>query len=189
MMRKIHLLLTLFVLLLSACAAGASDTLSPSKNQDPVNLDGAQISNPVDPLAGDAPVPMGDLAIQQTPLPEAVMPLVYIAIQDLAQRLGVGLDEITVVHYEEVLWPDASLGCPQPGMDNAQVITQGLKIVFQFEEDTYSYHSDLKELVMLCLDDTETTGFVDKIDTTHKDGGPNETKDGDVIIMPPTERK
>ena len=179
----------LAALLLVACATGAPDTLKPSMNQDPANLGGAQISSPVDPSAGDTPVPGVDLVTLQTPLPEAVMPLVNIAIQDLAQRLDVSLDEITVVHIEEIEWSDASLGCPQPGMDFAQVITQGLEIVLQFEEDTYSYHSDLKELVMLCIDDTETTGSVDKVDTTVKDGGPNETKDDDVIIMPPTERK
>ena len=186
---KIKTLLLLAALLLTACATGASDSLSPPMNQDPANLGGAQISNPVDPSVGDAPVPMEDLATQQTPLPEAAMPLVSIAIQDLAQRLDVGLDEITVVHYEEVEWSDASLGCPQLGMDYAQVITQGSDIVLQFEETMYHYHSDLRELVVICMDETETTASADGIDTTVKDGGPNETKDDDVIIQLPTERK
>ncbi len=174
MMKKLHILLALLIFLVSACAGSAEPTLLPQ--------------NPP-PQQTATPVPMDDLATLQTPVPEAAMPLVNIAIQDLAQRLGVGLDEITVIHYEGVNWAYASLGCPQPGMDYAQVITQGFEIVLQYQEDTYSYHSDLKELVTLCRDDTETTGFVDKIESTVKDGGPNETKDDDVIIMPPTERK
>jgi len=119
-------------------------------NQDPANLGGAQISNPVDPSAGDAPIPGAYLVTHQTPVPEAAMPLVNTAIQDLAQRLCVGIDEITVVHYEEVDWPDVSLGCPQPGIDYAQVITPGYQIVLTLDEKGFNYHADKAGIILLC---------------------------------------
>ena len=147
---KIKTLLLLAALLLTACATDVSDALSPPKNQNPVNLGGSQIPNPVDPSIGDTPVPMEDLTTQQTSVPEAAIPLVNIAIQDLAQRLGVGLDEITVAHFEEVDWPDASLGCPQPGIDYGQVITPGYQIVLSSAEEGFNYHADKAGIILLC---------------------------------------
>ena len=176
MVKKLRLLL-LAALLLTACATGASDTLSPLTNQDPAILGGAQISNPLDPLAGDAPVPGVDLVTLQTPLPETVMPLVNIAIQDLAQRLGVGLDEITVVRYEEVIWPDASLGCPQPGMDYAQVITPGYLLILSREAEFYEYHTNLNQDFVLCEVNRVFNGKEKGLDFTLKDGGPNQPKE------------
>src|SRR5687767_2291521 len=43
-------------------------------------------------------------------------PMVEQAIKDLARRLALSLDQITLVSAEAVVWPDAGLGCPQPGM-------------------------------------------------------------------------
>ena len=151
MKKKLHLLL-LAALLLTACATGASETLSPPMNQDPTNHGGALSSTQANPSAADTPVPAEDLLTQQTPFPEAAMELVNITIQDLAQRLGVGLDEITVVHYEEVNWPDASLGCPLPGIDYAQVITPGYQILLKSDEDGFNYHADKEDIIILCED-------------------------------------
>jgi hypothetical protein len=45
--------------------------------------------------------------------------------------------EVTVVDYEEVDWPDSSLGCPQPDMAYAQVITPGYKVIVEAEGKQY----------------------------------------------------
>jgi hypothetical protein len=45
-------------------------------------------------------------------------------------------------------WRDASLGCPVKGMMYAQVITPGFKITLEFEEQTYSYHTDTSTRVV-----------------------------------------
>jgi hypothetical protein len=63
------------------------------------------------------------------------------AVADLAGRLGVDPREITVVSQEEVTWPDASLGCPEPGMLYAQVLTDGIRIVLESDGRRYDYHS------------------------------------------------
>ncbi len=67
--------------------------------------------------------------------------LVKWAQADLAERLGVSVDQIALVSFDAVRWRDSSLGCPQPGMMYAQVITPGYLIVLQVEEQQYEYHA------------------------------------------------
>jgi len=67
---------------------------------------------------------------------------------DLMQRLGVTEEAIVVKSIEEVQWRDASLGCPQPGMMYAQVITPGFQIVLEVEGQTYEYHTDQTRAVL-----------------------------------------
>lgn len=62
------------------------------------------------------------------------------AVDDLADRLGVSASSITVVATELVVWPDSSLGCPRPGMEYLQVLTDGFRILLQHDATTYSYH-------------------------------------------------
>ena len=51
-------------------------------------------------------------------------PLTQEAIDDLRVRLGEGAT-IDVVLYEDVVWRDGSLGCPQPGMAYTQALEDG----------------------------------------------------------------
>lgn len=64
------------------------------------------------------------------------------ARKDLAQRLMVPEASIEQVGpVEEVTWPDASLGCPEPGMIYAQVLTPGYRFKLQGGGQVYTYHS------------------------------------------------
>jgi hypothetical protein len=67
--------------------------------------------------------------------------VVALARQDLAERLDLPLEQIRVASIESVRWPDASLGCPQPGMAYGQVVTPGYRIVLEAGGQQYSYHS------------------------------------------------
>ena len=70
------------------------------------------------------------------------------AMSDLAQKLNIPLNEITASKVESVQWPDASLGCPQPGMMYAQVVTPGYRIVLSAQGQEYEYHADLSRAIM-----------------------------------------
>jgi hypothetical protein len=72
------------------------------------------------------------------------------ALDDLAQRLGIAKSSIRVIQAEAVEWPDASLGCPKPGMMYAQVITPGYRIVLQANGKRYEYHTGRGAAVVLC---------------------------------------
>jgi hypothetical protein len=69
---------------------------------------------------------------------------------DLAGRLGVPVEQVSVVSTEEVTWPDSSLGCPQPGMNYAQVLTEGTRTILSAGGRQYSYHSGPRRPPFLC---------------------------------------
>jgi hypothetical protein len=68
--------------------------------------------------------------------------VVQTAKQDLAKRLKVPERSIELVGpVEEVTWPDASLGCPEPGMLYAQVLTPGYRFKLQSGGKIFDYHA------------------------------------------------
>jgi len=70
-----------------------------------------------------------------------MQPLVEVAVNDLAETMGIEKEKIKVVSAKPVSWPDSSAGCPQPGMQYMQVITSGSQIVLKAENKLYHYHS------------------------------------------------
>jgi hypothetical protein len=91
-----------------------------------------------------------------TPPPEAEK-VVQLAIEDLAEQLSVGTAEIRLISVEAMEWSDASLGCPQPEMMYAQVITPGYKIVLEAQGEQYEYHTDAATNVILCQTEMQGT--------------------------------
>jgi hypothetical protein len=89
-----------------------------------------------------------------TPIPvspdPALQQIVMQAREDLAKRLGIGLDQIDLVELRSVIWPDKSLGCPQPGMEYLQVQQDGLLIRFRVAGRSYEYHSGGNRPPFLC---------------------------------------
>ena len=108
---------------------------------EPYAYHGAEDRPPFLCAPDQAPTPQSDPALQA---------LTKQATDDLAARLGVKATQIDVVEVKEVEWPDASLGCPEPGMMYAQVITPGYRIVLEAEGKTYEYHTDADRTVALC---------------------------------------
>lgn len=98
-----------------------------------------------EPSDGDTPQEMPEPGI---PNPEAYM--TDQARLALADRLGVDVETISVVSVEEREWSDAALGCAEPGQMYAQVITPGFEITLSVNGETYSYHSDMNGILVLC---------------------------------------
>ena len=73
-----------------------------------------------------------------------------VARQVAADALGVSPDAVTVLEIEAVEWRDASLGCPQPGMMYAQVITPGYRAAIEVEGEQYQVHMDANERGTIC---------------------------------------
>lgn len=88
--------------------------------------------------------------LSSAPIPGGAEPAVERAKEDLANRKGIDEEQITVISVEVVNWPDTSLGCPQPGMMYAQVITPGYRILLSYGGQTYQYHSDRGDHVVYC---------------------------------------
>lgn len=83
-------------------------------------------------------------------IPSGAEAAVEQAKADLAKRQGIDKEEIVVVEVDSVDWPDTSLGCPEPGMIYAQVITPGYKILLAYAQEIYEYHSDKCDYVVYC---------------------------------------
>jgi hypothetical protein len=82
--------------------------------------------------------------------PAGAEQVVQLAQEDLAQRLSLASKAIRLVSVEAVEWSDTSLGCPQPGMMYAQVITLGFRVVLEAKGKKHTYHTDRGRFVVLC---------------------------------------
>jgi hypothetical protein len=98
---------------------------------------------------------LGEESIQSTAsmLPEdereygALQSLVNLARVNLAQRLNVEPEAVAVQSIEEVEFPDASLGVPEPDRFYAQVLTPGYAINLAVDGQVYEYRASDERLV------------------------------------------
>ena len=58
---------------------------------------------------------------------------------DLAGRLKLPVEEITLIAAPATVWPDAALGMPEPGKMYAQVLTPGWTIILGVKNSRYLY--------------------------------------------------
>jgi hypothetical protein len=87
-----------------------------------------------------------------TQVPAAALEVVAAATSLLADELGVPASSIWLVEARPIQWSDASLGCPEPGMDYAQVITPGYMVTLGVGEEVYTLHTDLEGRAVFCPD-------------------------------------
>jgi hypothetical protein len=105
-------------------------------------------STTTSPAAGaPAPVrvPVGDAS--DTPITD-----VPELVDDLAGELNVSTDEVTIVTDDEVVWPDGSLGCPEPEVSYTMATVPGRRVVLESGGLTYTYHSSLDGGFFLCVE-------------------------------------
>ena len=128
-LRVLMSFLLLAGLLSAGCQANTVDA------EAPLEASSSPIAEPVTADSGDP---------QMTPSPPVdagLRNLIDKAINDLANRLSISAAEISLLEATSVVWPDASLGCPQPGMMYIQVPEDGLLIRLQAGDQVYEYHS------------------------------------------------
>ncbi len=91
---------------------------------------------------------------EQGDIDEGLRPFITEATDDLAARLAIDPADVEVLSAVLVTWPDASLGCPQPGMQYAQVLTDGSIIELGVGEGddmvVYRYHTGGSRGPFLC---------------------------------------
>jgi hypothetical protein len=99
------------------------------------------------------------------------------AVDDLLVRLGAGAT-IEVVLYEDVVWRDGSLGCPQPGMARTQALEDGYRIELTNGDIVYHYHGVTTGAPFLCEDPSES-GSVESQDSAPTETLPTVAPDND----------
>jgi hypothetical protein len=80
--------------------------------------------------------------------------LIEKAKEDLTQRLSISTIQINVVDAKEVIWSNSSLGCPQPGMLYAEVLTPGYLIRLNANDQDYEYHAGKGSAIFYCENPT-----------------------------------
>lgn len=107
-------------------------SLTALPTQEP-DKDGAQMAQPTLPLSTSG-----------------LESLIEQAKEDLAHRLSISIAQINLVEAKGVVWPDSSMGCPQPGMAYLQVPEDGALIVLQVNGINYEYHNGGNRGLFLC---------------------------------------
>ena len=73
------------------------------------------------------------------------------AKEDLAGSTGAGIDTMEVADFEEVVWPDASYGCPEPGMMYAQGTQPGYRLVLAVGDERFTFHGGPEKTPFQCM--------------------------------------
>lgn len=75
------------------------------------------------------------------------------ALSDLSTRVNrsVTLAQVESWNYQQSIYPSPALGCPQPGLAYADVVTSGFQFIITYGGTVYDYRvSDDKSIVVLC---------------------------------------
>lgn len=126
--------------------AESGESKNPPSNQIPP---AGSTATPVIPPAETTPLMPAYPGTEQS-IDPAMEPLIQMAKADLAKRLGAPEGEIEVLEARAVVWPDAGLGCPQPGMSYIQIPFDGGLIVLEVAGQEYNYHSGGNDGLFLC---------------------------------------
>lgn len=84
------------------------------------------------------------------PLDETAEKMVALVRQHLAGKLNLAADQIALSDLKPVVWRDAGLGCPKPGVDYIQMETPGYNITLEAQGKTYRYHTDQTRRFVQC---------------------------------------
>lgn len=116
----------LVVVVLAACAACGETPPATSPPAAPVPSTNPVTTGSPEDLRGDDP----DLS-----------PLAAAAVADLVERTDGEPEDVTVTTFEQVTWPDGSLGCPEPGMSYTQALVEGWRLILSHGDILYAYHA------------------------------------------------
>lgn len=119
-MKRFLPIVTLIVLLLSACAPQAAATELPPEIED-----------------------------QPTPIHEDLTVAQQVAIEELARNLGLSEDRIEIISTEAVEWPDSCLGISMEGTACAEVITPGYRVILEVNGNQVEYRTNETGTVIL----------------------------------------
>lgn len=71
-------------------------------------------------------------------------------LADAAARSGLDTSALAIIQDQAVVWPDGSLGCPQPGMMYTQALVDGYHVLIQAGETVLDYRATQRGSFTLC---------------------------------------
>ena len=136
--------------LLAGCNLVATAAVQEPLTQPPAET--AAVETSITPAI---PTLENDMSTEPSlPIPAipGIQSLIEKAKADMAQRLSIEASQINTKEAREVFWPDASLGCPQPGIAYTQIEIPGYLIVLEYNGDEFEYHANIHNYVLYCED-------------------------------------
>jgi len=109
----------------------------------------SQLRSGINEVAEETERPEQAISSGETPGP-GLQRLAAIAKSDLSTKLGIDAEDIDIVEAAYVTWRDSSIGCPRPGMQYMQVLTNGSRILLRANAVLYHYHSGGSRAPFLC---------------------------------------
>ena len=145
----------LLALALSSCAASPGGARDPANSALPVEPSPVDLSNPTTgPAPESTQAPAVDNFLDQaglTPPATGEDQFVNLARQELAQRLKINSDQITVLKTTEITWTDITQGCaPAAGQTLSKGRLSGYRIWLQANGANYALHVGLDGKTFLC---------------------------------------
>ena len=158
-MMKRYMIMSSFTVgcMLAACANGENATeqeTPPIRESDSTTAGDLHVDS-VPTVTGET-VAGSKTAKEKIPLGPGLQRLADLAMQDLGSILGLEQEEIEVMQANYVTWRDSSLGCPQPGYQYTQVLTNGSRIRLRANKQIYQYHSGGNRPPILCKNPSKT---------------------------------
>jgi len=143
-MRRVLFVITLLLLIITACAPQASATEQPS----------IIVERPTPTRVPAKPTPT-HVAVDLTPAQRA-------ALMALAEQLNLSVDKITVVSTEAVTWPDGCLGIVRMGALCTQAQVPGFKIVLEADGQKYEFHTNQVGSIVQLAEGAQESGAVEQ---------------------------
>lgn len=86
--------------------------------------------------------------------------------KELAQRLGIEPDSITLSGARKVNWRSGALGCPEAGMNYTQARVPGVLILLEVDSEAHGYHEKFGGKPFYCpRESAEQPVFAQKAET------------------------
>ncbi len=105
---------------------------------EPEPADNSGQASPASPEASsEAAHSSGETQMQ---IPQDLEEGLQAARNDLSEKTGHRLEEITVSRLEHVTWRSGALGCPDPEMMYTQALVPGYRIELVADNQRYHYH-------------------------------------------------
>ena len=138
--------------LLAACVNGQDGQVV----EESVSADASDLKVVSVPKASGEAGAVSKTVEEKVSLGPGLQRLADLSMQHLGSTMGVEQAEIEVVQADYVTWPDSSIGCPQPGYQYMQVLTNGSRIRLRANKQVYQYHSGGNRQPFLCENPSAT---------------------------------
>lgn len=143
--------LTLMVLL-AGCAGAGNATDEKAMNEKPAAAPSADLEARLEARRRLGRIPGESVPAQNEPAPTGEVPEAVMAevVADAAARSGVPADQIVILRAESLIFPDGSLGCPQPDVVYTQAPVPGYRVVLDAGGREHDYRVPEGGRFVLC---------------------------------------